>query len=161
MAGSSCLNPSRSLNMPPSLRRRPDYGRRNRAARAMARAVASEMHAGFCRLARLCAIQFRRINQPRATPPTEVVLADCAPDRDDLRRVPSRLRQGRTVPLRCFWQCGCDVCAGGGAFHELSLAALRATQAYLEAVWEHPAYRLWRDQAAAETEGNPATDAAD
>ena len=87
-------------------------------ARAFARSISSEMHAGFEALRQHCSMNMRRDrNKPRELTPE--VKAERDADRCDLEREPRALRRRGAVPVRRILECRRDVCAGGVALCEL------------------------------------------
>jgi hypothetical protein len=92
------------------------------AARALARAIAAEMHAGFGPLRRHLPMNMWRPVTPRQLTPE----VECPPHRGDLDRLPQGLWWRRRVSVRRLRRRGCDVCArclplphlwGGGRGH--------------------------------------------
>ena len=92
---------------------------RNRAARAMARAAANEMHAGFA------ALRDGLADEP---PASEAAAFGADRPRCKSRhrahraivaRLPQGLWQGRAVSIRTILDRRCDVCAGGHALRYL------------------------------------------
>ena len=89
-------------------------GRRPRA-RAHARAVASEMHAGFAAAAPATADEY--VAAGEAARARRRSRGQCGADRDDLERVPGEIR--RPVSVRRIRRGGCDVRAGRVAVSHL------------------------------------------
>ena len=113
-----------------------------RAARAHARAIAAEMHAGFTALRRECAMNMWRPVMPRELSP-EVA--------DDVRRVEAIWTDCRTR----FGAGGPFLFGGFGAadamyapvvsrFHTYAVKVGAAARVYMEAVMGLPAWQEWR-----------------
>ncbi len=94
---------------------------RDKAARAVARAISNEMHAGLLRpevclpdepAPQLCLQGSRRGGRE-----------GCRPHHRALARCAKALRRGRTVPLWRVFGSRCHVCARGFAAYRLQLAA--------------------------------------
>src|SRR5579884_3629408 len=86
-------------------------------ARAHARAIAAEMHAGFAALRRACPMNLWL--PPRPRPQGEDVMADVARIEAMWRDCRGALRARRSVPVRRLRRRRRDVCAGGGALPPL------------------------------------------
>ena len=128
----------------------PDAGLwpRDAAARAHARAVAAEMHAGFLPLRRACPMNMRR-------PPTALALTDGAAA--DVRRIDvlwsnARARYGDGGPFLFGRFCAADAMYAPvvSRFLTYRVAVGVASQAYMAAVVALPAWREWEDAARAE-----------
>lgn len=120
----------------------------DRAARAHARAIASEMHAGFAALRRHCPMNMARPVRPRELPDDV---------KEDVRRIDA------------MWQICLGTFGGGGPFlfeqfsaadamyapvvsrfHTYAVEVSSASRAYMEAVMALPAWEEWRRAALAE-----------
>ena len=118
-------------------------------ARAHARAIASEMHAGFVELRKAMWMNVRRkFPGKRRTPGA---LGDIA--RIEQIWAETRARFGTEGPYLFGAQFGladamyAPVCA---RFHTWEPDLSAESKAYVDAVWNHPWMREWRDAAAAE-----------
>ena len=87
------------------------------AARAHARAISSEMHAGFVPLRRACPMNMWRPVKKREL--NEEALGQRPPHPGDVGGVPRPLRRGRAVPVRRVRRGRRHVCAGGRALSHL------------------------------------------
>jgi glutathione S-transferase len=120
----------------------------DRAARAMARALASEMHAGFVRLRQVCPTNFRR--SPKSVPLDDLVLADIA--RIEAAWAAARHAHGSAGPFLFGAFSAADamfapVC---NRFQAYAIEVRPETRAYMEAVMALPAWQAWIEGAAAE-----------
>ncbi len=112
------------------------------AARAVARSLAAEMHAGFVALRSHCPMNLR-VSYTDCAPP-EAVLADLA--RLEMIWAWARQTTRSTTP----WLCG-DYSAADAFFAPVAariagynLPVSAAAQAYVNAHLHHPAFRQWR-----------------
>ena len=121
---------------------------RERAARALARAVSSEMHAGFAALRRACPCNFRR--SPKALDVGEDVRADVA--RIEAIWADARARFGRGGPFLfgAFSAADAMYAPVVNRFHAYALAVSGPSRAYMDAVMALPSWRRWIAGAEAE-----------
>ena len=122
---------------------------RERAARALARAIASEMHAGFSALRSACPMNLGKRYPARDRGPA--VAKDVARVCEIWRT--TRERFGRGGPFLFGAFCAADAMYAPVVtrFHTYSLPADEAGRAYMDAVMALPAFREWREAGLAET----------
>ena len=130
---------------------------RDRAARALARAVSAEMHAGFVKLRQACPTNFRR--PPRAVPISPEVRADV--DRIEALWADARARFGQGGPFLfgAFSAADAMYAPVVNRLHAYAVPVGPETRAYMEAVMALPAWRDWIAGGAAEPWHNADTDA--
>ena len=129
----------------------------DRAARALARAVSAEMHAGFVSLRQACPTNFRRA--PRAVPISAEVRADV--DRIEALWADARARFGQGGPF-LFGAFSAADAMYAPVVNRLDAYAVPVrpeTRAYMEAVMALPAWQAWIAAAADEPWHNPDHDA--
>ena len=121
---------------------------RDRAARALARAISSEMHAGFMRLRQACPTNFRRA--PKAIPIDADVRADV--DRIEAIWADARARFGEGGPFLFGAFSAADVMYAPvvNRFHAYAIPVSPASRAYMDAVMALPSWRAWIAGAEAE-----------
>ena len=122
----------------------------NRAARAMARVVSSEMHAGFQGLRNECPMNMRRLPKPPVVPLSAVAMADVA--RIEGLFAETRKSYGISGPFLLG-----DFCAADAMFapvvnrlHAYAVPVGEATREYIAAMMALPAWKAWENDAAAE-----------
>ena len=122
---------------------------RAKGARAHARALASEMHAGFQALRQHCPTQFLRA--PRRIDLTPAVEADVA--RIEAAWANARARFGKTGPFLFGRFSAADAMFAPvvNRFHIYEIPVSAATRAYMDAVMALPAWKAWIKDAEAET----------
>lgn len=122
-------------------------------ARAVARSLAAEMHAGFTALRGHCPMNLR-VSYTHCDPP-DAVLADLA--RLDLIWASARARTGSAGPWLCGEYCVADVffapVAARIAGYGLPVSA--ASAAYASAHLAHPSFRRWRAAALSDGPDQP------
>lgn len=130
---------------------------RDRAARALARAIGSEMHAGFVRLRQTCPTNFRR--PPRAIPIPPDVRADV--DRIEAIWADARGRFGRGGPFLFGTFSAADAMYAPvvNRLHTYAIPVRPETLAYMEAVMALPSWRRWVAEGEAEPWHNADYDA--
>lgn len=117
-------------------------------ARATARALSSEMHAGFQRLRQVCPTNWRRPQRAIAIP-------------DDVRREVHRIEAAWADARQRWGQGGPFLFGAFGAvdamfapvvnrFWTYAIPVTPATQAYMDAVTALPAWQAWTEEARAE-----------
>jgi len=121
---------------------------RGKAARAEARSLASEMHAGFAALRQLCPTNFRRT--PKAVALTDEAKADAA-----------RIEAAWARAREAFGKTGAFLFGGFSAadamfapvvnrLHVYDVPVAKTTRAYMEALMALPAWQAWIAGAEAE-----------
>ena len=130
---------------------------RDRAARALARSLSSEMHAGFARLRQTCPTNFRRPSRAIAIPPE--VRAEV--DRLEAAWAQARARFGQDGPFLfgAFSAADAMFAPVVNRLDTYAIAVTPETQAYLDAILALPAWRAWVAAGAAEPWRNEAYDA--
>ena len=121
---------------------------RGKAARAHARSLASEMHAGFTALRRDCPCNFRRPVSAIAL--GEAVEADMA--RIEAAWAHARENFGRAGPFLFGRFSAADAMFAPvvNRFHVYDVPVSRATRAYMDAIMALPAWKAWVADAEAE-----------
>lgn len=129
----------------------------DREARAMARAVAGEMHAGFQPLRQHCPMNMRRKRAPKELPPAVAA---------DVRRIEDmwlgcREAHGKDGPFLFgrFTNADAMFAPVVNRFEVYAVPVSEATRAYMDAVMALPAWQDWMKAAAAETWVIPADEA--
>ena len=114
---------------------------RDRAAQALARAISSEMHAGFMKLRQACPTNFRR--QPKAVPIDEGVRADV--DRIEAVWADARARFGVDGPFLfgAFSAADAMYAPVVNRFHAYAIEVAPASRAYMDAIMALPSWRAW------------------
>jgi glutathione S-transferase len=120
---------------------------RNREARATARAVANEMHAGFTALRNFCPMNLRRPKRPPPSPFSDEFMAD-------LKRVETiwsdcRKRHGRGGPF-LFGRFSIADSMYAPVATRIDTYAINVSPTsrdYIEAIVAHPAFQLWKKAA--------------
>lgn len=114
---------------------------RGKAARAHARALAAEMHAGFSALRQACPTNFRR--EPKAIAIGDDVRADVA--RIEEAWAHARETFGKAGPFLFGRFSAADAMFAPVAnrFHAYDIPVAKATRAYIEAVMALPAWKQW------------------
>lgn len=121
---------------------------RDRAARALARAISSEMHAGFIKLRQSCPTNFRR--RPKAIPIDEGVRADVERIEAIWADARARFGQGGPFLFGAFSAADAMYAPVVNRFHAYAIAVAPASRAYMDAVMALPSWQAWI--AGAETE---------
>ena len=121
---------------------------RDRAARALARAVSSEMHAGFTSLRQTCPTNFRRA--PKTVSIDGRVRADV--DRIEAVWADARARFGEGGPFLfgAFSAADAMYAPVVNRFHAYAIPVSSASRAYMEAVMALPSWQSWIAGAEAE-----------
>jgi glutathione S-transferase len=121
---------------------------RDRAARALARSLANEMHGGFTALRNHCPTQFLRA--PRRIALTPEVVADVA--RLEAAWREARTRFGAGGPFLFGEFCAADAMFAPvvNRFHTYEIPVSRETRAYIEAIMALPAWKAWIEGAKGE-----------
>ncbi len=121
---------------------------RGKAARAHARALSSEMHAGFQALRQHCPTNFRRPVKKLAL--NEAVEADVA--RIEAAWAQARETFGRAGPFLFGRFCAADAMFAPvvNRLHVYEVAVNETSRAYMEAIMALPAWKAWIKDAEAE-----------
>ncbi len=119
-----------------------------RAARAHARSLANEMHAGFGALRQACPTNFRR--PVRAVAVSEEVRADVA--RIEAAWAHARETFGQAGPYLFGRFCAADAMFAPvvNRFHVYGIPVSKPARAYMETIMALPAWKAWIDAAEAE-----------
>ncbi len=114
---------------------------RDRAARALARAVSSEMHGGFQALRQTCPTNFRRAPKAIAIPPE--VRADV--DRIEALWADARARFGQGGPFLfgAFSAADAMYAPVVNRFHAYAIPVRPESRAYMDAVMALPGWQAW------------------
>ena len=112
-----------------------------RAARAPARALSSEMHAGFQALRQACPTNFRR--EPKPIPIGPEVRADVDRIETAWRDARRRYGQGGAFLFGAFSAADAMWAPVVNRFHAYAIEVLPETRAYMEAVMALPAWQSW------------------
>jgi glutathione S-transferase len=121
---------------------------RGKAARAHARSLSSEMHAGFSALRQACPTNFRR--KPKAIPLGDEVRADIA--RIEAAFAHARETFGKAGSFLFGRFCAADAMFAPvvNRFHAYDIPVAKPTRAYMEAMMALPAWKGWIVDAEAE-----------
>ncbi|MBV8106583.1 MAG: glutathione S-transferase family protein [Hyphomicrobiales bacterium] len=121
---------------------------KGKAARAHARSLSSEMHAGFPALRQACPCNFRR--KTGAIPLSDEVRADVS--RIEAAFTHARETFGRAGPFLFGRFCAADAMFAPvvNRFHVYDIQVAKPTRAYMEAIMALPAWRAWIAGAEAE-----------
>ena len=119
---------------------------RDKAARALARALSAEMHSGFTALRQHCPTQFTR--PPRKIALTEAVEADIA--RIEAAWADALKRSGGPFLFGEFCAADAMFAPVVNRFHTYDIAVQASTRAYMNAMMATPAWQAWIAQAEAE-----------
>ena len=124
---------------------------RGKAARALARVLAAEMHAGFQALRGECPMNLRRLPKPPLKPLSPAALADVA--RIEAAFADARQRFGRNGPFLFGRFCAADAMFAPvvNRLHAYDIEVSDATRAYMAAMMALPAWQSWAKDAAAES----------
>lgn len=118
------------------------------AARARARAVAAEMHAGFAPLRRHCPMNMRRVRKKREL--TAEVAADVRRIEQIWTECRSRFGQGGPFLFGTFGAADAMYAPVVSRFHSYAIGVGAAAEEYMAAVMALPAFKEWRDAGVAE-----------
>ena len=121
---------------------------RDKAARAHARSLATEMHAGFSALRNACPTNFRR--KPKAIPLSDEVSADVA--RIEAAWAHAREAFGEEGPFLFGGFSAADAMFAPvvSRFHAYDIPVAKTTRAYMEAIMALPAWKAWIAEGEAE-----------
>ena len=121
---------------------------RDRAARATARALSSEIHAGFQTLRQACPTNFRR--EPKPVQISPEVRADVDRIETAWRDARRRYGQGGPFLFGAFSAADAMWAPVVNRFHAYAIEVLPETRGYMEAVMSLPAWQRWIAGARAE-----------
>ncbi len=121
---------------------------RGKGARAHARSLASEMHAGFGALREACPTNFRR--PVRAIPLSEAVRADAARIEAAWRHARATFGKAGLFLFGRFSAADAMFAPVVNRFHVYDFPVSKPTRAYMEAIMALPAWKAWIAAAAAE-----------
>ncbi len=121
---------------------------KGKAARAHARSLSSEMHAGFTALRQACPTNFRR--KVKAVPLSDEVRADVA--RIEAAFAHARATFGKAGPFLFGRFSAADAMFAPvvNRFHVYDIPVGKPTRAYMEAIMALPAWKAWIADAEAE-----------
>jgi glutathione S-transferase len=121
---------------------------KGKAARAHARSLSSEMHAGFSALRQACPTNFRR--KPKAIPLSDEVRADIA--RIEAAFAHACETFGKAGPFLFGRFCAADAMFAPvvSRFHAYDIPVAKPTRTYMEAIIALPAWKAWIADAEAE-----------
>ena len=124
---------------------------RARSARAVARALASEMHAGFQALRSECTMNLRRAPKPPARALSAAALADIA--RIEAAFADARRRFGKSGPFLFGRFCAADAMFAPvvNRLHAYGIEVHADTRAYMDAMMALPAWQAWAKDAEQES----------
>ncbi len=117
-------------------------------ARAHARAVAAEMHAGFSALRKHCPMNMRRVMKKREL--TTEVAADVRRIEQIWTECRGRFGEGGPFLFGAFGAADAMYAPVVSRFHSYAIGVGAAAEEYMAAVMALPAYREWRDAGVAE-----------
>ena len=120
----------------------------DRRARAAARSLASEMHAGFVKLRSSCPTNFRR--QPKAVALDEDVLADIERIQAAWAAARHHYAHGGSFLFGEFSAADAMFAPVVNRFDAYAVKVRPETRAYMDAVMALPAWKAWIDEAEAE-----------
>ncbi len=113
------------------------------AARAHARAISAEMHAGFAALRQACPMNLKRVPRPIVMPPEAE--RRCRAGHADLERRARAFRQGRQFPVRRFSAADCMYAPVATRIRTYSIPVDLVSSAYVDAIHALPAFVAWRE----------------
>ena len=129
---------------------------RDPAARAHARAVATEMHGGFAALRGHCPMNLRRKKKRALTPDVQ---AEIARTTSIWRGARERFGGGGDYLFGEFSAADCMYAPVATRFVSYAIDVDPVSGAYVAAIYRLPAFVAWRDAALAEPWGHSVTDA--
>jgi glutathione S-transferase len=123
---------------------------RDPAARAMARAIASEMHCGFSALRSACPMNLGKRHPQRDRGPK--VAADVARLGEIWNEARARFGKasGKPYLFGDFTAADAMFAPVATRFRTYSISADPVSNAWIDAIWDNAAFRLWRDAAVKE-----------
>jgi glutathione S-transferase len=132
-----------------------------RTARAMCRAVATEMHGGFQAIRGHCPMNLSRVNKPRASGLTPAVEADIARITTIWNACRQRFGAGGPFLFGHFTLADAMFAPVVTRFVSYALPRDAVSEAYMTSILSHPAFLDWKSDAAKENHAYPATDGVD
>jgi len=124
------------------------------AARALARSISSEMHAGFAALRNTCPMNLRRTKRPVVM--TQAALADVARIEAMWRECRMRFGKGGKFLFGKFCSADAMYAPVVARFDTYAVPVSPDTRAYMENVMATPAFMAWKEAALKETWTIPA-----
>jgi glutathione S-transferase len=134
---------------------------KDRVARALCRAAATEMHAGFQALRNHCPMNLRRVKQPRASGLTAQVEKDIARIQTIWNECRERFGAGGPFLFGHFTIADAMYAPVATRFMSYDLPRDAVSDAYIKAIYSAPAFKVWQADAALETESYPSTEEVD
>ncbi len=119
------------------------------AARAHARSIAAEMHAGFQPLRSQCPMNLWRPVERLALTPE--VKANVARITEIWRAARERFGKGGPFLFGSFGAADAMFAPVATRFHTYDIPCDKVSRAYVDAIHAHPAFKIWRDGAFKET----------
>jgi glutathione S-transferase len=119
------------------------------SARAVARAVSNEMHAGFSALRNACPMNIRRAPKPVAL--SDAVKRDIARIEDVWRDCRGKFGKGGKFLFGKFSIADAMFTPVVSRFETFAIPVAAESRAYMDAVLNTPAFRSWREAALKET----------
>ena len=121
-----------------------------KAARAHARVLSSEMHAGFQALRGECPMNLRRVPRPPVAPLSDAAKADVA--RIEAAFADARKRFGKAGPFLFGKFCAADAMFAPvvNRLHAYAIPVAAETRSYMDAMMALPAWIAWAKDAAQE-----------
>ena len=119
------------------------------AARAMARAVSNEMHAGFSSLRNACPMNLRRLPKPIAL--SEEIKADIARIEDIWRDCRQAYGKGGEFLFGSFCIADAMFAPVVARFETYAIPVAKDSRAYMDTVLATPAFQKWKSAALKET----------
>ena len=113
------------------------------AARAHARAIAAEMHAGFAALRQACPMNLKRVPRPIALPPQAV--ADVARVTEIWNEARARFGKGGKFLFGAFSAADCMYAPVATRIRNYSIPVDLVASAYVDAIHALPAFVAWRE----------------
>jgi glutathione S-transferase len=128
---------------------------RDHAARAHARAIATEMHGGFAALRKHCPMNLRRKKKRALTPEAREDIARITEIWRDAR---ARFGRGGEYLFGAFSAADCMYAPVATRIASYEIDVDPVSAAYVAAIFRLPAFVAWRDAALTEPWGHSATD---
>lgn len=126
------------------------------AAKAYARSISSEMHAGFVNLRRHCPMNLRREKKLPLTPEVEADVRRVTEIWNEARK---RYGSGGEFLFGGFSAADCMYAPVATRIRSYEIPVDPVSAAYVEAIYALPAFRMWYDAAMIEKWPHKATDA--
>jgi glutathione S-transferase len=119
------------------------------SARAMARAVSNEMHAGFGALRNACPMNIRR--KPKPVPMNDAVMRDIARIEQLWRGCRAKFGKGGKFLFGKFSIADAMYTPVVSRFETFSIPVADDTRTYMDTILNTPAFSAWREAALKET----------